>query len=78
MALYTGDFISIMGTLLVDKTYNFKSSLLVQIFNILIEKLREKELPLEKDWAAKTWLNIINESRFLNLDLNDPSNEKLK
>ena len=75
LALYTGDFISIMGKLLVDKTYHFRSSLLVQIFDILIEQLREKELPPEKDWVAKTWLNIITESRLLNLDLNELSNE---
>ena len=70
LALYTGDFINILGKLLVDRTYDFKSSLLVQIFDILIEQLREKELPLEKDWVPKTWLNIINESRILHLDLN--------
>ena len=70
LALYTGDFISIMGKLLVDKTFDFRSTLLVQIFDILIEQLRETELPLEKDWVAKTWMNIINESRLLNLDLN--------
>ena len=75
LALYTGDFISIMGKLLADKTYDFRSSLLVQIFDILIERLREKELTSEKDWVAKTWLNIINESLFLNLDLNELSNE---
>lgn len=71
LALYTGDFISVLGKLLVGKTYDFRGSLLVQIFDILIEQLREKELPLEKDWVAKTWLNIIDESRFLNLDLNE-------
>ena len=75
LALYTGDFVSIMGKLLADKTYNFRSSLLVQIFDILIEQLRERELPSEKNWVVKTWLNIINESRFLNLDLNELSNE---
>ena len=75
LALYTGDFISIMCNLLADKTYNFRSSLLVQIFDILIEQLRERELPSEKDWVVKTWLNIINESRFMNLDLNELSTE---
>ena len=34
LALYTGDFISILGKLLADKTYDFRSSLLVQIFDI--------------------------------------------
>ena len=75
LALYTGDFINIMGKLLVDKTYNFRSSLLVQIFDILIEQLRAKEMPLEKDWVENIWLNTINDSRFLNLDLNELSNE---
>ena len=75
LALYTGDFISIMGKLLVDKTYDFRSSLLVQIFDILIERLREKVLPLEKDWVEQTWLNIVNESRFLKLELNKQSEE---
>ena len=71
LTLYTGDFISIMGKMLVDKTYDFRSSLLVQIFDILLAQLREQELPLEKDWVEQTWLNIINESRLLNLDLNE-------
>lgn len=75
LALYTGDFISIIGKLLVDRTYNFRSSLLVQIFDILIAQLREQELPPEKDWVEQTWLNIINESRFLHLDLIELSNE---
>ena len=76
LALYTGDFISIMSNLLADKTYNFRSSLLVQIFDILIEQLRERELPSEKNWVVKTWLNIINESRFPKLELNKPSEER--
>ena len=75
LALYTGDFISIMGKLLVDKTYNFRSSLLVTIFDTLIEQLREKALPTEKDWMEKTWLKIIAEYRFPKLDLNELSNE---
>ena len=78
LALYTGDFISILGKLLADKTYDFRSSLLVRIFDILIEFLREKELPPEKEWVAKTWLNIITESQSLKLDLNDLSNERVK
>ena len=71
LALYTGDFISIMGKLLAHKTYDFRSGLLVQIFDILIAQLRERELSSEKDWVVKTWLNIITESRLLNLDLNE-------
>ena len=75
LALYTGDFISILGKLLADKSYDFRSSVLVRIFDILIEKLREQHLPLEKDWAAKIWLDVIHESHLLKLDLNDLSNQ---
>ena len=75
LPLYTGDFISILGKLLADKTYHFSSSILVQIFDIMIERLRKQELTLEKDWVAKTWLNILSESRFLNLDLDELSKE---
>ena len=62
LALYTGDFISIMGKLLVDKTYDFRSSLLVQIFDILIERLRERELPSEKDWVDENrgWTSLMS------------------
>ena len=73
LALYTGDFISILGKLLADQTYDFRSSLLVRIFDVLIEKLRDTKLPSEKDWVANTWLNIIHESRFLQLELNKSS-----
>ena len=69
LPLYSGDFISILGKLLADKTYDFRSSVLVRIFDILISILREQDTPLEKDWVPKAWLSIINESRFLNLDL---------
>ena len=75
LALYIGDFISIMCKLLIDKTCNFRSSLLVQIFDTLIEQLREKAIPTEKHWMDETWLNIIDESRFPKLELNELSNE---
>ncbi len=71
LALYTGDFISIMGKLLVDKTYNFRSSLLVQTFDTLIEQLREKALPTEKDWMVRTWVNMVNDAQKLRLDLGE-------
>ena len=70
LALYTGDFISILGKLLADKTYDFRSSLLVRIFDTLFERLRDKELSPEKDWVAKIWLNLIDESRYPKLELN--------
>ena len=71
LALYTGDFISIIGKLLVDKTYNFKSSLLVRIFDILIDKLRQSESLSESDWVVKTWVNIVSNAQTPELSLNE-------
>ena len=70
LALHTGDFISILGKLLADKSYAFRSSVLVRIFDTLIQRLREQDLPIEKDWVAQTWLHTITESRSPKLDLN--------
>ena len=68
LVLYTGDFISILGKLLADKSYDFRSTVLIRLFDLMLERYREKALPLEKDWMAKLWLDVIHESRRLPLD----------
>ena len=71
LALYTGDFINIMGKLLVDKTYNFKSSLLVRLFDTLIDKLRQNDSLSESGWMVKTWVNIVSNAQTPELSLNE-------
>ena len=76
LALYTGDFISIMGKLPVDKTYNFKSSLLVRLFDTLIDKLRQNDSLSESGWMVKTWVNIVSNAQTPELSLNELLEDK--
>ena len=75
LALYTGDFISVLGKLLVDKTYDFKSSLLVRIFDTLIDTLRQNESLSESGWMVKTWVNIVGHAQMPELSLNEPQED---
>ncbi len=70
LPVYTGDFISIMCKLLKDKTYDFNSSLLVRIFDTLIDTLDQRALVTEQGWMVKTWINIVNNSKAPDLGLN--------
>ena len=70
--MYTGDFIEIMTNLIQTKTYDFNSSLLVQIFDTLVGQLRQKEPPSEEDWMVKTCVDMVNDAQTPGLDLDGP------
>ena len=65
----TVDFAGVMLNLVEDEAYDFKSSVLARVFDTLIDKLRQKDLPDKENWMETVFLNTIDSDRFPMLDL---------
>ena len=67
----TVDFAGVMLNLVEDEAYDFKSSVLARVFDTLIDKLRQKDLPAKENWMETVFLNTIDADRFPELDLKE-------
>ena len=67
----TVDFAGVMLNLVEDEAYDFKSSVLARVFDTLIDKLRQKNLPDKENWMETVFLNTIDADRFPELDLKE-------
>ena len=71
----TVDFAGVMLNLVEDEAYDFKSSVLARVFDTLIDKLRQKNLPDKENWMETVFLNTIDADRFPELDLKEKKEE---
>ena len=69
VAVPCGNFLNILGELVASQTYDFKSSLLVEIFDTLIATLQEQKLPADEDWMEQTWLHVVRHAQNPELNL---------
>ena len=67
----TVDFAGVMLNLVEDEAYDFKSSVLARVFDTLIDKLRQKDLPAKENWMETVFLNTVDADRFPELDLKE-------
>ena len=67
----TVDFAGVMLNLVEDEAYDFKSSVLARVFDTLIDKLRQQNLPDKENWMETVFLNTIDADRFPELDLKE-------
>ena len=67
----TVDFAGVMLNLVEDEAYDFKNSVLARVFDTLIDKLRQINLPDKENWMETVFLNTIDADRFPELDLKE-------